>query len=106
MTTVLFNLDDIAHTRVAAEPSEAVELAYSVRMLDEPPHQCFAGWRRHLRGRVDPCVRGVREPAGRSTLDGGHGASAGELDEVVARYRQLAIAPFWTGSGCSSRPTV
>ena len=92
MTTVLFNLDDIAHTRVAAEPSEPVELAYSLRMLDEPPNRCFAVWRQHLRGRVDPRVR---QHPGRSTLDGVAGLADGECAEVVARYRQLAIAPFW-----------
>jgi DNA-binding transcriptional ArsR family regulator len=92
MTTVLFNLDDIAHTRVAAEPSEPVELAYSLRMLDEPPNRCFAGWRQHLRGRVDPRIRRYRIS---STLDGVSGLADGECAEAVARYRQLAIAPFW-----------
>ena len=82
MTTVLFDRDDIAHTRVATEPSEPAELAYSLRMLDEPPNRCFARWRQHLRGRVDPRVLTYRHG---STLDG----------SVVARYRQLAIAPFW-----------
>jgi len=82
MTTVLFDRDDLAHTRVATEPSEPVELAYSLRMLDEPPNRCFARWRTHLRGRVDPRVLNSRRS---STMDGA----------LVARYRQLAIAPFW-----------
>jgi DNA-binding transcriptional ArsR family regulator len=82
MTTVVFDRDDLAHTRVATEPSEPVELAYSLRMLDEPPHRCFARWRTHLRGRVDPRVLTYRTSP---TMDG----------SLVARYRQLAIAPFW-----------
>ena len=95
MTTVLFNTDDIAHTRVAAEPSEPAELAYSLRMLDEPPHRCFAGWRHHLRGRLDPRVRRVRRQGMQSTVDGSAALSDDERAEVVARYRQVAIAPFW-----------
>jgi hypothetical protein len=69
MTTVLFDRDDIAHTRIAAEPSEPVEFAYSLRMLDEPPSRCFAGWRHHLRGRLDPRVRRFRPQDGQSTSD-------------------------------------
>jgi DNA-binding transcriptional ArsR family regulator len=92
MTTVLFDRDDIAHTRIAADPSEPVEFAYSLRMLDEPPHPCFAGWRHRLRGRLDPRVRRFRRPGGQSTSDR---LPDGERAEVVARYRQLAIAPFW-----------
>ena len=86
MTTVLFHRDDIACTRIAAEPSEAAELAYSLRMLDEPPHRCFAVWRQSLRGRVDP--RLVRPSTADRLPDG-------ERTGVVARYRQLALAPYW-----------
>jgi DNA-binding transcriptional ArsR family regulator len=92
MTTVLFDRDDLVRTRVATEPSEPVELAYSLRMLDEPPNRCFAGWRTDLRGRVDPRVLRFRPRGGQSTSDGLAGSDG---TEVVARYRQLAIAPYW-----------
>jgi DNA-binding transcriptional ArsR family regulator len=93
MPALRFGWDDLAHTRVATEPSVTAEVAYSLRMLDEPPARCFAGWRRHLRGRLDPRMLSLVHES--STVDGGVALSEDDRLEVLSRYRQVAIAPFW-----------
>jgi DNA-binding transcriptional ArsR family regulator len=92
MTTLRLGWDDLAHTRVATQPCVSAEVAYSLRMLDEPPSRCFAGWRRSVRRRVDPRIRSL---VGRQSTVDGLGPVADNREEALAGYQRLAITPYW-----------
>jgi DNA-binding transcriptional ArsR family regulator len=97
MVAVLFSCADLARTRVASQPSAEAELLFSLRMLSEPQTRCFLPWRRKLAGRLDTDMRvlvnafSADQPSRPSRQRLGN-----QTDEVVSRYRDLAIAPYWT----------
>lgn len=97
MAGIVFTYADLARTRIATVPCAEAELVHSLRMLCERPTRCFVKWREHLRGRLDRRInRLVAAVAGPDAPSTPTRAVLGFGDNgVLARYEDLAIAPFW-----------